>query len=751
MKTKFYFVAALAATMLASCADDKFVGDNSPNELQENAGVGIQFGFDMKNVTRGNIYGVDAATKLGNNFYVMGTKGTGEGSATEPATSPTTTLVFDNYLVHYEENSAGTQEDNTANWEYVGVQPGATGYTNYVFLTSSSRTTAPQTIKYWDYSTDQYDFFAFSTGPNAAVSGTSSTANQIGVTNMAYGSALAGGSTAYTLSIPTLPDLKETYITDIIDVQKTNYGKEVQLQFKNIGAKVRVALYETVPGYAVKDVQFYQIDGTDNFTDANKGTNAKLISTDEKSFPTKGDIEVSFPNVGANSVGNPNKNKAAANVKNVSGGEKYKAFGTLHNFAESKEGTEADGSYLGRTLPDATFAGTLAEDYYAIVFPVSTSYPLTLRVDYTLVSTDGSGETIKIYGAKAVVPANYTRWLPNFAYTYIFKISDNTNGWTDEAHTTQGLFPITFDAVVTEATDVTGEQTTITTVAYPTITTYQQDHLYKPADEYDNDDDYLLYAQVMNNASTPAKPVGSEGCGLPDLTDANSLLFRVSKPTATEAEVIDALQNNIDGFGTSPIKGRNTITLTKDETHITNGVTTIVKGVNNNSITLTKANDGHVASINTHALSAGTYAYVYNYVTKTIDKNVYQQIVKASGAIGETGETRYSYITADDLAAWDDIDTQPSHTDHYSTAGPPVANYLYFSITKDGTTNKTYSFVSVEGKKTIPEGLLKVPATASPMTVNVDGSTTVAANTFYFEKYINNNGEYAVKVIKVIE
>lgn len=166
MRTKFYFVAALAATMLASCADDKFVGDNSPNELQENAGVGIQFGLNVPGRTRADIYGGEAAKLLGYNFYVMGTKGTGAGDATEPATSPTTTLVFDNYLVHYGVNTAGQTESNTANWEYVGFRPGTGDYTKYVYLTSMdpARTEDNQTIKYWDYSTKSYDFFAFSVG-----------------------------------------------------------------------------------------------------------------------------------------------------------------------------------------------------------------------------------------------------------------------------------------------------------------------------------------------------------------------------------------------------------------------------------------------------------------------------------------------------------------------------------------------------------------------------------------------------------
>lgn len=53
-----------------------------------------------------------------------------------------------------------------------------------------------------------------------------------------------------------------------------------------------------------------------------------------------------------------------------------------------------------------------------------------------------------------------------------FKISDNTNGYTGNDPNKAGLYPITFDAVVTEMTDKT--QGTTTTVATPSITTYQE-------------------------------------------------------------------------------------------------------------------------------------------------------------------------------------------------------------------------------------------------------------------------------------
>ena len=101
--------------------------------------------------------------------------------------------------------------------------------------------------------------------------------------------------------------------------------------------------------------------------------------------------------------------------------------------------------------------------------------PILIKCDYTLNSDDLSGETIKVTGATAAIPAAYSKWEPNTRYTYLFKISDKTNGTTGDPNNPKddpaGLYPITFDAVVTEMTDKT--QGTTTTVATPSITTYQ--------------------------------------------------------------------------------------------------------------------------------------------------------------------------------------------------------------------------------------------------------------------------------------
>ena len=745
MKKVYLILAAAVGMTITSCTTNDYLGDVN-NDQAINDGS-IQFGLKMQNMTRADIAGQEAAKLLGNNFYVTGTKGT------EADDSPTPTLVFDNYLVHYGVNTAGTTASNTANWEYVGIDPGTTaGCTDNVKTGSYSS----QTIKYWDYSTTQYDFFGFSTGTFKAVKDkdiADVNDDEINVTPMAYGESLKTNGVAYTFGIPNIDALKNAYITDITEVTKANYKEDVKLTFKNLGSKVRVALYETIPGYAVKNVVFYTVDGTTDFSETKSTEGAALISADANGLPTKGTIAVYFPNVGKDSEPNTqNYNKAAATVTPVTtSSQKAVTFGALNNFADSREGTEADDDYLGRTLPTATFAGkaigsfesTVDAKYYTTVFPVSDSDPLTLRVNYTLVSTDGSGEEITILGAKAVVPAKYTIWLPNYAYTYIFKISDNTNGWTDPNGMVSGLFPITFDAVVTEATDVTGEQTTITTVATPSITTYQQGHNTKTdgsfavADEYSKAVGKDIYVRVMNGTTlvTDLNQNASEGTN-------KSLLFLVSEDDATEAEVMDALEKRTTAINANDVKGRNGITLTKQEnpSTIKNDVTSIEKGVDNNSITV---DAGTAAKITISALTENkTYAYVYDYSsTAKVTVPEYQPMDVSGGKVGTTGT--YYYIASSDLA------TLAADDANFSSAGAVDNTKVYFSVTKNGTGTTTYSYYSVAGKATVPAGLLMVAKTTIDGKT-IAGGSDAAANTFYFDKYISNNGDYAVKVIKIV-
>ena len=776
---KFYLILAAAAGMtLASCTSNEYVGEVDPN-AQVNDGS-IQFSYKLQNMTRagGDIAGSAAAEKLGGHFYVIGTKGS------EDTDNPSETLVFDNYSVAFSANTAGTTASNTANWEYVGIAPVA----NRVKLSPNA-----QTIKYWDYSTTQYDFHAFSTGTKDAVTGkTTATigANEINVTKSLYGAGLAGGATAYTFIVPNAACLENLYVTDITPVAKANYGKDVQLKFKNLGAKIRIALYETVPGYSVQagSVKFYDDATKTNDPAAGAGNYAiptatgTLISTATYGLPLKGTIEVSFPNVGTSNSSNANYNKASVNVtadeSNPANYEFTKTFGTIDQtemvLAEAQEGAAAltdgqtltaeqaaavnaaigssyatDGTavitaadaakynvtisyFIGRSLPTASFVGDKNADFYQLTFPVDDSHPLTLRVDYTLISTDGSGETITVHGAKAVVPSTYTKWQPNYAYTYIFKISDNTNGTTDYA--TEGLTAITFDAVVADFTDVSGEQKTITTVATPSITTYQQNHAnYAAADEYDKSAAKNIYVQVKKaDGSLAADLNGTTGDG----TD-KSILFSVPAGT-TEAVVMDALQQRTTAINAANVTGRNGITLTKST--INNGCTSIVNGVDDKAITVAAGTTGEIA----YSITAGTYAYVYDYsaAAKTVVEEYQPVSVTADSPIDGTTKEYYPITIAGDLAG---IDVTGA-----AQAVDPA--YIYFSkTTTDGGSTYTYSYISVANKTTVPAGVVKLAKSVIAGKTPVAGTTSAAAGTFYFDQYFSNNGAYAVKVIKVVD
>jgi len=749
MKKYLFFAAAFVA--LASCSNDNYVGDNSPTMGGESGNGGaIAFGLKMENPTRAGEYiGATAAEKLGDMFVVEGTKGS------EATNAPSSTVVFDNYLVGYTANTAGVTESNTRNWEYVGLQSGiANRMTSATWTALHPEGSAQaQTVKYWDYSAAQYDFIAWSTGNLLAVT-TAPTANtSVQVTRINTGTTLA--TNGFTLTAASAADLSKCYYTDINTVKKEgdNYGKPVTLTFKNMSSKIRIALYETVPGYSVKEVKFYSSDANPTApADLGTGTStdATLFTMGSDAIPQSGSVLVYYPYIGTTSKStNPGYyNKASVTVTPGTGTgatSKTQGFSTLNYTGKESSSTyEPSGNYyLGRTLPTATYAGAASDNYYQTVMPNSNGKPLTLRVDYTLISTDGSGEEIHIYGAKAVVPATYTIWQPNFAYTYIFKISDNSNGWTSTTNTDpKGLFPITFDAMIANFTDANAEQTTITTVATPSITTYQQGHDHANMDEYsksqkagaDQTNVKDLYVQVM-------KTDGSTSALVTDLNGTNkSLLFKITKGSvdyvASEAEVMDALQNRTSDWDSSnpvaTLTGRNGITLTTNS-NISNTETSIVNGVDDQPITKiagTAIAAGQVAKIDIDnaGVTTGTYAYVYCTTVPSTNEKVYH-VATVSGSTNEEknvdAQKYYEVIPSS-------IVTETS-TDHKAVAG-----MVYF--VKNADNSYTFKQTKVGDDVT---GLYEA-------TIPNSKATSYAATNFYFDVYNQNNGKYAVKVIKVV-
>lgn len=471
-----FFIAAASALALASCSSDDFLGEIQGNE-QNGATSAINFGGDTGKITRATTSGNAAAGLLENNFVVVGFK----GSKTDAANNEN--YAFDHYNVNFKDGSAFSTESNRAGWEYVNQDMKVKGTEPYAPLAQSA---SQQTIKYWDHSCASYDFIAFSMGKKDAAS-KYATPTHVDKANLA--------TAAYTLT-GDVNTLSECYISDMKTVTEPNYNKtSVSMSFRHLASKVRMALFEIVPGYVISDVKFYT-DTTSPTTDNTEGT---LIGE----FNNSGTLTVFFPTTGTKHAAEKDYNKAHVRfTKSTTAGEtgvlNHKGFGAV-NYNNQAEGTIPAGkTYLSQNAADPSYCGT---GYQNVLPSEGAASAITLRIDYKLTSVDGSKETINVKGATATVPAEYTEWKSGYAYTYIFKISQDTNGSTGGSST--GLTAISFDAVVVDD-EANGLQETITTVSDNSFTTYgyKDNKVTTNGNEYVNGTD--IYATVYSAGATVA-------------------------------------------------------------------------------------------------------------------------------------------------------------------------------------------------------------------------------------------------------
>lgn len=478
-----FFIAAASALALASCSSDDFLGEIQGNE-QNGATSAINFGGDTGKITRDPSTGKTAAELLENNFVVVGFK----GSKTDAANNEV--YAFDHYNVNFKDGSAFSTESNRAGWEYVNQDMKVKGADKSLAQSGASQ----QTIKYWDHSCESYDFIAFSMGKKDAAS-KYATPTHVDKANLK--------SAAYTLT-GNVNTLSECYISDMKTVTEPNYNKtSVSMSFRHLASKVRMALFEIVPGYVISDVKFY--DATSTTATANpEGT---LIGK----FNNSGTLTVYFPTTGIVNKDKKDYNKAHVKFTATEGENgvlNFKKFGAV-NYKNQAEGTIPEGTtYLSQNAAKPSYCGA---GYQNVLPSEGAASAITLRIDYKLTSVDGSNETINVKGATATVPAEYTEWKSGYAYTYIFKISPDTNGSTGGTGTKPGLTAISFDAVVVDD-EANGLQETITTVSDNSFTTYgyKDNKVTTNGNEYVNGTDIYATVYVPAAGETAAKTVAPQ-------------------------------------------------------------------------------------------------------------------------------------------------------------------------------------------------------------------------------------------------
>lgn len=427
---------------LASCTSDDFLG-NTPGSTPTSANSAIKFDGNAGKISRATSNTASTPQgKLDYQFKIYGVKSGANNNYSK---------VFENYSIWY--NTTKTTS-NTNDWEYVAgagmITTGETANPTKITLNDA------QTIKYWDYASDNYHFVAGSPIENFDYE-----LDQNG--NIASAKIKGLGGHIEANSGTTATTFNPVYVAKPKVVAKTDYQKPVQFEFVRQQSMVRVGIYETIPGYKITDIKFYK-QGENGLEKVDATNNIILTSTTPDYFVGGPDVtgtityDWTTPGYTFDYTGTYTK-------------DKNWYAGALTKGVEATTSTETTISKLYGSDGDMDVTNG-----YFIVMPTLVKDPsaILIKCDYTLKSEDKSGETIKVTGATAAIPAAYSKWDINTRYTYLFKISENTNGTTGNPDDKDpaGLYPITFNAAVTEMTDKT--EGTTTTFTAPSITTYQK-------------------------------------------------------------------------------------------------------------------------------------------------------------------------------------------------------------------------------------------------------------------------------------
>lgn len=403
---RYLFCTAIAAMALTSCSNDDFLGEVPGNNPSAVTAKEISFSGEAGKTSRATKENADAATALGNRFWVYGTKNINNDNK----------LVYNNYLVKYSDVE---NENNKKTWQYSGLNNSSDKEeeNTYNYTTAIEGVyNKEQGIKFWDYSAGSYTFTAFS-APSVDLSGDSP---KIKIKKE--------GNGTYKITLNNDADVDKLYFSDKKVVETNDYQKAVQFTFRNIIAKVRVGMYTTIPGYTVQIKKFYTGDDqttehTDKFAANADNTALKLDGSEYTvSYNTDNSPKLEIPTTG----------RAATKATVL------------------ELGTNLLNTNLGTSKDDATY--DQSDKSFTCFLPQTANNDMKIKVDYQLTSTDGSNETIDVKGATVTVAKDKINWQINHSYTYIFKISVNTNGTTGGDGSIVGLYPITFDAVVEDFT-----------------------------------------------------------------------------------------------------------------------------------------------------------------------------------------------------------------------------------------------------------------------------------------------------------
>ena len=449
---KKFIYLAVGVALMASCSSDFDLSEGGGN-----AGGSDVIGFQMRtgNTSRATT-GLQSAGHY--NFGVFGYK---ENDKVNP--------IMADYLVGYFDAAKGYDPKTGST---VGDQPGiADGKSSWMYEkmgygqftgTYAGETVNPGTpyasnnegqyLRFWDNKATQTCFYAYAPYVNTGATGNTVT--------YVDGTPKGESSDTYVLTIPSGTikhgfDDPSTYefMYASAKVEKTNYGHDVSLKFNRLNAKVNIKFWEDIEGYSVRLIDLtadYGVaatpsikDGTSNKYGYKLGkiyteNGAKIQFNEHAEFQSMKQYEGLTTSAPLNF-----KTPTASLI----GENRVMATPSPSTYYAIPKGSDAE--VLANGAINYTTTGTLD----ALLKETG----LTFHVSYELIST--TGEKITVTDATVHVPKDYCNWEANKHYTYIFRITKNSNGSTGtttpkpedpEVPTVNALYPIVFDNCVVE-------------------------------------------------------------------------------------------------------------------------------------------------------------------------------------------------------------------------------------------------------------------------------------------------------------
>lgn len=452
---KFLLMAAVATT-LVNCSSDFDL-----SEGQGGGGVSDVIGFQVQgrnSIKRGALQKANHY-----NFGVFAYKSTDQ-----------TNNIMDNYLVGYLDNNKGytkagsttddpnSNVDGKSNWMYEGMGwaqfHGTYAGENVAKGSKYASNNEYQYLRYWDNSAESTCFYAYVPYLNKGAVG----ATVSYVDGTAKGD--ADNTDKYVMTFPNgtikhgYDDVQAyEYMYASAKVKKANYGHDVQLEFKRLNAKVNIKFWEDIPGYSVhmidlgNDVNgdYWTISAVPSIKEAGQGTYGYRKGI----IYTQNGVKIQF------------SDGVKTGIKQYAGTTSSDplafATPTAAQIGENRvDATASTTTYFA--IPKGSSAQVLTDDAANIgaleaCDPALAETGLTFHVSYELIST--TGEKITVKDATVHVPSDYCEWKENTRYTYIFKITTNSNGSTGDVTpdptnpavpTEPALYPIVFDNCTVE-------------------------------------------------------------------------------------------------------------------------------------------------------------------------------------------------------------------------------------------------------------------------------------------------------------